>query len=450
MRVPCGGGGTLVALHPLSDMAETGPHRSRTIALAVVIALLIVVAAFLVAAYRPPIPRIKVPARASFDPQLVDRGAALARIGNCQSCHSAPNGSSYSGGVPIRTVFGTIYGSNITPDPRHGIGNWSLAAFTRAMRKGVARDGSHLYPAFPYDHFTRLSDGDIAALYAFVMTLAPAATDPPANHLVPPLGVRPLIAAWKWIEFKPASITRDPAHDDMWNEGRYLVDALAHCGSCHTPRNGLQAEDRARRFDGAMIDGWYAPPLNVRSPAVRAWTTDRLEIYLRTGLDPHHAAAAGPMRDVATNLARAPVPAVHAIATYIADGMVTAPAARIEPPLIDRGALAARQFPEGATLFAGACATCHEPGAGMIVAGRPQLPLGTPLHEDNPRDVIQIILNGLQPPVGPRGPYMPAFADTLTDAEIAQLVGYLHARYGNGARWDGLEKAIADARKVKR
>jgi mono/diheme cytochrome c family protein len=404
--------------------------------------------AFAAIAYRPAIARVTRPDPGQFDPALVARGANLARLGNCVSCHQAAGGRPYAGGYPIKTPFGTIYGSNITPDAATGIGSWSPAAFRRAMREGVGRDGSHLYPAFPYTHYAGVADGDVDAIYAFLMTRPAVRAVPPANRMIPPLGFRPLLAGWKLLFFDPQPVVADPRQSAAWNRGRYIGETLAHCTACHSPRGLLQQEKRGdQAYDGGWSGGWYAPPINARSPAVRAWTVERLDAYFRTGLSTAHAAAAGPMGPVTYNLARAKPADVRALATYYAWQMRAAPAARSEPRLPDRRALARQRHPEGARLYDGACAVCHEPGAAMMVAGRPALPLGTPLHEANPRDTIQVILKGLKPPVAPRGPYMPAFADALDDRQVAEIVAYLQARHGTGPAWPDLEKDVAAARK---
>lgn len=428
--------------------AKRAPRRRWPRILApVALVLLAVLAIFALWAHEPDIAAIERPDPASFDPREVARGAALARIGNCASCHSVPGGRVYAGGTPIETPFGTIYGSNITPDPETGIGAWSFEAFARSMREGVGRDGSHLYPAFPYDRLRHTSDGDLRALYAFFMTRDAVRAEPPANALIPPLGWRPVLAGWKLLALpRTGPQAPQPQLGALWERGRYLGEGLAHCASCHSPRGLLQQELRERAYAGGWSDGWYAPPLDASSPAVREWTAERLYAYLRTGLSTAHAAAAGPMGPVTHNLARAPERDVRALATYYAWTMRAARAARSEPVLPDRGAVAARAHPAGAALFRGACATCHEPGAPMMVAGRPDLRLGSPLHEDNPRDTVQIILQGLEPPVEANGPYMPAFADALTDEQIAAVTAYMRARWGSGPGWGDLEQAVAEAR----
>lgn len=408
-----------------------------TLYLLVLVAILLV--GFTIWASRPAIAAIARPDPSSFSSSLIARGATLARIGNCASCHTGSHGAAFAGGVPLATGFGTIYSTNITPDAETGIGSWSAAAFSRALREGVSRDGHLLYPAFPYDHFTELTDADISALYAYFMSRPAVHAAPTANRLIFPLRFRPLLAGWKLLYFHP----RRYAGSD---HGGYLAEALAHCGACHTPHNRFGAEQRDRAYQGGWVDGWYAPPLDSHSPAVRAWTPDQLTAFLRTGLSATHAAAAGPMGDVSHNLAAVPEPEVRTLAAYVAGNMARAPASRPEPPLPDREAAAARAHPLGATLFAGACSSCHEPGARMMAKGRPPLPLGSPLHENNPRNTIQIVLRGLTPPVGASGPYMPAFQDSFTDAQVAEIVQYLHDRYGTGPAWTNVAADVKRAR----
>ena len=393
-------------------------------------------------------PAIAPPSASDFNRDAVQRGFALAKVGDCQTCHTAEGGDPYAGGRAIGTPFGAVYATNITPDPATGIGRWSSTAFLRAMRQGVRRDGAHLYPAFPYDHFNHAADADIADLYAYLMTRRAVSASTPPNKLIPPVGFRPIIGLWKALFFRPRPFVPNPAHDAAWNRGAYLVDSLGHCGGCHTPHNWLGAEREKRALDGGWAEGWYAPPLNAASPAATAWTVDRLRAYLRTGLDANHAAAAGPMGPVVHELARASDDDVRAIAVYLADQMrasLAASGARSPPP--DRPAQAAREYPAGASLFAGACAICHEAGGGMMLQGRPALQLGTPLHEDDPRDTVQIVLQGLRPPVGAAGPFMPPFRDSFTDAQVADLVAYLRSRYSDRPAWRNLPGAVSKARR---
>ncbi len=402
----------------------------------------------LAATYRPAIGAVPRPDPGTFDRAEVAKGEGLARIGNCITCHQAAGGAAYAGGVALATPFGTLYSDNITPDVATGIGSWSREAFRRAMHEGVSRDGHHLYPALPYEHFTHVEDGDLDALYAFLMTRPAVAAMPPANRLIPPLGFRPLLAGWKLLFLRKGAWHPDATRSAQWNRGAYLAEGLGHCGGCHAPRNILGAEEKAAGWAGGYADGWYAPAMDAASPARRAWDADRVFAYLRTGLDTNHAAAAGPMGPVSSNLSRAPEADVRAMAVYTASRMVDAPGAKQpDAPIINHSAEAARSQPEGAALFVSACAACHGAGAPMLAAGRPDLSLGSPLHEGDPRDAIQIMLEGLRPPLGPRGPYMPAYADMFNDAQVGALAAYIRARYSDEPAWPDLGHAVAQARK---
>src|SRR5581483_489274 len=228
------------------------------------------IAAFAVA-WWPTIEAIEPPAPKSFDPALVKRGRDLAAIGNCSDCHTTPGGQAFAGGLPVGTPFGTVYSSNITPDPETGIGRWSEAAFQRAMRSGVDRGGHHLYPTFPYDHFTNVTDEDDRALYAFLMTRPAVQAPSRANNLAFPFNQRFVVAGWKLLFLHPGAYKGDPAQSAEWNRGAYLVEGLAHCGAGHTPRNALGAERTAASFSGGDVENWQAYAINANSPAPLPW-----------------------------------------------------------------------------------------------------------------------------------------------------------------------------------
>ena len=418
----------------------------RRLLVGVVVGLAVLLLACFAMAWHPAIAPIEPPTAASFDRAVVARGEGLALIGDCVGCHTTDGGRPFAGGRGMQTPFGTVFVSNITPDRQTGIGSWSREAFVRAMRRGVAPNGDHLYPAFPYQHFTRASDDDLAALYAYLMTRQPVAARTPANQMDEPFGFRPLVAAWNLRYLREGPLADDPGRSAEWNRGRALAEGLAHGGGCHTPRDSLGGEDTARAYDGAMVEGWYAPPLNARSPAVRAWTAERLFTYLRTGISPSHAAAAGPMGKVTRGLAQAPAKDVAAIAVYVASLMSGAPAAKDDLPTPDRQDVADQAHPEAALLFAGACGACHAPGAPMMQQGRPPLSWGTPLHEDTPHDTVRIIMQGLASPAGPSGPAMPAFADSFSDRQLGDIAAYLRARYTDKPPWPDIAQAIGAAR----
>src|SRR5215472_14294910 len=198
--------------------------------------------AFFAIAWHPAIAAIDSPPRQSFDVSLVKRGRELAALGNCANCHTVRGGKNFAGDLAVPTPFGPVYSSNITPDAATGIGRWSEEAFRRAMRSGVDREGRHLYPTFPYDHFTNVSDEDDRALYAFLMTREPIHAPPRENQLSFPLNQRFVVAGWKLLFLHRDGFQADLARSVEWNRGAYLVEGLAHCGACHTPRNALGAE----------------------------------------------------------------------------------------------------------------------------------------------------------------------------------------------------------------
>jgi mono/diheme cytochrome c family protein len=379
----------------------------------------------------------------SFAPDLIKRGGELAALGYCASCHTAENSKPFAGGRPLATPFGTIYGTNITPDPETGIGLWSQTAFNRAMRDGVDRAGRDLYPAFPYDHFAKLTDEDLGALYAFLMTRAAVHAPNPANQLAFPYNVRPLLAGWKLLYLAKAPIPADQTKSAEWNRGAYLGEALSHCGACHTPRDRLGAEIASQHFDGGEAEDWWAPPLKRTSPSPVPWSEESLFNYLRSW-DAGHGGAAGPMAPVVKALASVPEQDVRAIAAYIAS--ILAKPGESETRLEDKQAQAAETNPQGAELYAGVCATCHETG-GRVPFTVASLGQHTSVHAPDPRNIVHVILDGIQPPEGTVGSIMPAFADTLNDAQIAEVVRYLRARFSSGPQWSEIGDTIGRIRR---
>jgi nicotinate dehydrogenase subunit B len=400
--------------------------------LPIIVLVAIAAAGFASIAWHPAIAPVDPPA---VDRGLVARGAALAALGDCAVCHTAAQGAAYAGGRKLATPFGAIYASNITPDAETGIGRWSLAAFVRAMRRGVDRAGHNLYPALPYDHFTRVTDEDLAALYAFLMAGPPVRAAKPANELPFPLTWRPLLAGWNLLFLDDRRYRPDPGHDAAWNRGAYLVEGLGHCGSCHTPRNSFGAEQAGKALTGGAAEGWSAPAL-VGAP----WTEASLYSYLRSGLDAHHAAAAGPMAPVTWNLARAPDADVRAIAAYLA-----AQAGPADHPPAE--AAAAMADSPGAAIFAGACASCHGAASPMTANGAPSLALGSAIQATDPGNVLQVVLNGIRPEPYRAGPQMPGFKTILRDAQLVELATYLRARFAPGRpAWTDLQGAIRHIR----
>lgn len=408
------------------------------------------VALYVWATQWPLIHKVDVPQRADFDQAAIARGARLAELGNCRVCHTAAGGADYAGNRPIATPFGTVYSSNITPAPGSGIGHWSEAAFTRAMRDGISRRGRHLYPAFPYPHFAQLSDADVHALYAFVMTRRPVETYQLDNDLPFPLGERWLLRFWNLLFFDKSPFRPDPQHNAEWNRGAYLVTGLGHCGDCHTPRNRLGGERSGAALAGGEAEGWTAPALNAASPAPVAWDAAHLFLYLRQGWDVQHGAAAGPMREVVAGLAQTDAADVHAIAAYLASQQGEVSAARRERGVKALAQAAALRPPApapgeelGAALFAGACARCHVGGPAMVPPHGVDLALSSAVSEADPRNAIHLVLDGIEPGGERAGPMMPGFAAAFSDAQVAALLGYVRAHYGGGgAPWADLAAQV--------
>jgi mono/diheme cytochrome c family protein len=411
------------------------------------------VAAFAVT-WRPAIETIEPPAPQSFDPALVKRGRDLAAIGNCSDCHTAPGGKSFAGGLAVPTPFGAIYSSNITPDPDTGIGRWPEAAFQRAMRSGVDRAGHHLYPTFPYDHFTNVTDGDDRALYAFLMTRPAVRAPDRSNDLSFPFNQRFVVAGWKLLFLKKGAYKADSTQSAEWNRGAYLVDGLAHCGACHTPRNALGAEKVTASFSGGDVDNWHAYAINAQSRSPLPWTTDALFHYLRQGWDSDHGVARGPMAEVTANLASVPESDVRAIALYMTSvfgpptqdrlNQTNATRAEIKSPPVQPALADA----PGASIYAAACATCHDSDRPLPYSGI-NLRLSTALSAPDPRNAANIILSGIRPVGGERSPIMPGFANSMTDDQISALLNYLRGRFSSQPAWTGVEQIVRDARQTE-
>ncbi len=200
-------------------------------------------------------PRRTAPRRRAGDQanSLVERGRYLARAGNCVSCHTAAGGQAFAGGLAFETPFGKLYSTNITPDPETGIGNWTEEQFARAVREGVRADGAHLYPAFPYTAYTKISDEDVSALYAYLKIVKPVNNKTPENEMGFPFNQRWALGIWKTMFFDEGRFQANNAQSPEWNRGAYLVESLGHCSACHSPRNFMGAEKTSMALHGRRI-----------------------------------------------------------------------------------------------------------------------------------------------------------------------------------------------------
>jgi mono/diheme cytochrome c family protein len=427
-------------------------NKSRIIGGIIAVLLLGGAGAAFAVVWRPAIAAVDPPLPQSFDADLVRRGRELAAIGNCNDCHTVPGAKNFAGGLAVPTPFGTVFSSNITPDAETGIGRWSEDAFSRAMRFGVDREGRHLYPTFPYDHFTNVSDEDDRALYAYLMTREPVHAPSQANQLSFPFNQRVLIAGWKLLFLHGNAYQPDPSKSAEWNRGYYLVEGLAHCGACHTPRNALGAERANATFAGGDVDHWRAYALNTQSPSPVPWDKDALYAYLRNGFHPDHGTARGPMAEVVRNLSSVSSSDVYAIATYMADiaGPPTPDRQRQGEAVLaqtkSQSTAGPRPDSKGAAIYAAACAGCHESGRSPPYGGV-NLGLSTAVSGSDPRNLANIVLAGVRPVEGERSPIMPGFAASMNDGEIVALLNFLRSRFSKEPAWSDVEKTVEDARR---
>ena len=317
--------------------------------------------------------------------------------------------------------------------------------------EGVARDGSLLFPAFPFDHFTKLSDDDVQALYAYFMTRPPVRAPAQAGTIPFPLNIRYLQAGWKLLFFRAGRFEPDPNKSAEWNRGAYLAEGLSHCGACHTPRNLLGAEKSSDAYAGAVVDNWIAPPLTAANPSPAPWSEDELQRYLGSGVSVLHGIAAGPMSPVPHGLSALPELDVRAIATYFADVDHAAERAALVGPAVARAMSyaaapgAGQESDPDARFYTAACASCHY-NSGAPLAVRPDLALNSAVNLSDPTNLIQVMIGGVTAGEGMPGVVMPSYAHAFTDADIARIAAYLRRTRTNLPPWPDLDAKIAAIR----
>ncbi|CAN5325400.1 molybdopterin-dependent oxidoreductase [soil metagenome] len=454
----------------IAAWAELAPRRRRSWwSTIVAVSAGVVGLAGAIVGWRPAIAPVSMTSSAAsvYTAATIERGRQLAATGDCVVCHTAPGGQPNAGGLAMQTPFGTVFSTNITPDSETGIGKWSFSAFQRAMREGISRDGHHLYPAFPYTAFTRTTDEDLTALYAYLMAQPAVASVVPETRLAFPFNVRPLMAFWNALNLDVGPVTTVPVavregvvnaaatqQTAEWLRGEYLVNGLGHCGACHTPRDAMGAEKSgASWMAGAMVDGWEAPSLTSLSRAPLPWTKDELFRYLRFGQAARHGVASGPMAEVVKQLATVPVADVQAMATYLASFQATGASAvataTTAADLVEQAARRADSINTPAQrMFVNACGACHHDGDGPMLLGQNlPLALNTNLHSDRPDNLLRVIMDGIREPATKDVGFMPAFKDALSNEQIAELAAFMRQRFAPDRKpWTGLEDAAAAIR----
>lgn len=397
----------------------------------------------------------------SLDAAATERGRYIAVAGDCVSCHTRPQGAPFSGGRAFHTPFGTLISPNVTPDDATGIGRWSQTQFTRALRRGIAANGEHLYPALPYTAYTQLSDADVADLYVYFRSLQPIRYTPPPNTMRAPFGSRKLLGLWKALFFRAGAFTADPTRSPIWNRGAYLVNALEHCSACHTPRNFLGAERSSSYMaGGAFFDDivdqvieekvmpledlpvrqWSAANLTPAANGLAAWSAEDIVSYLKLGHNTR-AGSFGPMIEVVANSTSHLTDAdLNAIAVYL-KGL---------PPHTQGASVrgADKRMAAGAAVYTARCGDCHQStGLGMphnINGGKfaPPLAGNAVLQAANPATLINVVLYGAHGgELAERAnaawpwPKMSGFELSvgLDDEQIALLCTYVRASWGNRA-----------------
>jgi mono/diheme cytochrome c family protein len=345
-------------------------------------------------------------------------------------------GKPFAGGFAFKLPFGTLYSSNITPDKETGIGAWSDADFLRAVHEGIARDGTRLYPAFPYAAYTMMTDEDVLAIKAYLFSLPPIHAETPANTLSFPFNQRWLMAFWSAF-FNPNERYRpNPAQSPEWNRGAYVAEAMGHCGDCHTPRNLMQALDNRSKFMGAVAAGWQAYNLTPdKETGVGAWSDETLAQFIHTGHVDGYGTASGPMGEAIDNsLSHLKPEDIGALVVYlgtvppISDPALPAP--RTAPASASHKEGVAEADAHGADLFAGACASCHGWTGKSPVLAIATFTGARAVNDPSARNVAQAIIWGVtrETPTGPA--VMPAFGHAYSNIEIAAISNYVTKRFG--------------------
>jgi len=368
------------------------------------------------------------------DPQdfaQVERGRYLAVVGDCASCHTVPgSGRPYAGGRAIETPFGNLVAPNITPDPETGIGSWSDGDFDAAVRRGRRPDGSRLYPAMPYNAYTKMSHDDVLALRAYLNTVPPVSNAVEANTLPFPYNLRSAMRVWDGLYFTEGEYQPDPRKSEEWNRGAYLVTGPAHCPACHTPKSVLGGDKADRLLQGSPLQGWFAPNItDENSTGLGRWTHEDLVLYLKTGHN-RIAAATGPMAEVVElSSSQMTDGDLRAIATYLKSlPRLSHPPAPLDPR--DPRMVA------GQAIYRDQCSACHELDGQGSPQLFPSLAQSSVTRAQDPATLIRILLRGARSvatEAEPTAPGMPSYGGQLDDEQIAAVLTFIRNGWGSGA-----------------
>jgi mono/diheme cytochrome c family protein len=361
----------------------------------------------------------------------VAKGRYLSVLSDCASCHTVPQKNQpFAGGRPIETPFGKIVAPNITPDMETGIGSWTDDQFDRAVRKGIGRNGERLYPAMPFNAYTKMSREDVLAIRAYLNTVTAVYNSVVANTLPFPFNIRTSMRVWGGLYFKEGEYVADPHKSAEWNRGALLVDGPAHCGACHTPKTFLGGDKTAQYLQGSPLQGWSAPNItNDARTGLGGWSVDDVAAYLKTGHN-RITAATGPMAEaIDLSTSRMTDDDVNAIATYLkslpGDGKAQTAMAASTP-----------EMTAGGSIYRDQCSACHGLDGKGVDRLFPSVANSSMARADDPTTVIRIVLRGARSVATdkePTAPGMPSYGWQLKDDQVANVLTYIRNSWGNAA-----------------
>ncbi|MGB6452452.1 MAG: cytochrome c, partial [Steroidobacteraceae bacterium] len=355
----------------------------------------------------------------------------LVRAADCVSCHTIPGGTPFAGGREFDLgSMGKLYSPNITPDGETGIGSWSDDDFRAALQLGIGKGGVHLYPAFPYPSFTQLTDDDVLAIKAYLFSLKPVHSVPPPDAMRFPFDQRFLMAYWSWLFDSNRRFAPDSAKPAEWNEGKYLVEALGHCGECHTSRNLLQAVEHSKAYGGAITQQWKAYDITPdKATGIGSWTDEELVSYLSTGFAKDHGPASGPMGEAVSNSLRyLPLEDIRAIVTYLRS---LDPLPSVVPVQDDAGPVSVdTNVQYGHQVYERECANCHRIDGTGTQSEYEALHGSQTVDDPQAINLTQAVLYGSTLDSAAGHFFMPRFGTGLTDTDLAAVINYVSGQLG--------------------
>jgi mono/diheme cytochrome c family protein len=373
--------------------------------------------------------------------ETVARGHYLAVVADCAACHTKPGGKPFAGGVALKTPFGTLVGPNITPDREAGIGAWTDDEFVASLHDGRGRGGIRLFPAMPYPAYTKMTREDALAIRAYLQTIDPVPDKVEPDQLPFPLSIRFNMAVWNALNFKSGRLEKDPSKSAEWNRGRYVVDALGHCGTCHTPKTLLGADNNSAYLQGGVLQGWFAPNITADTrKGIGGWSVDEIASYLKTGVNPDAIATGDMTEEIVHSSSNMTDNDIKAIAVYLKSLVPQRESAPVALATSDPRMVA------GQAIYKDNCAACHtdtgagSPGLFARLAG------GHTVQSDDPTTLIRVVLSGSQGVAtssAPTSPAMPSFGWRLNDAQVASVLTYIRNAWGNAASAVSADQARA-------